>query len=253
MAPRGIKHSALTAALFLSACQIVDRTPNQPEPQRLARTRGFEWVTDSSDHFRLYIEAASPAAQRIDLLKFTLEQDRSRVLRLLGESDFDSPINVFVVASRDQMERLTGQSTNAIAYHRSRVIVLTITTEWSATSAHEILHIIAMNSWGLAPVWLNEGVAVLADGKWQGHALHTAAKELLERDLMVPLDRLTSQFREVAPAVAFPQAGSLIQYIATHYGIAAVKSALAGRTQRISANCRQGSRGCRCGLAGIPA
>jgi hypothetical protein len=219
----GIKHISLAAALLLSACQLVDRTPNQPDPQRLLRTRGFEWVTDSSDHFRLHIESASPAAQRTDLLKFTLEHDRTRVLRLLRESDFGPVIDVFVVASRDQMQRLTGQSTNAIAYHRSRVIVLTITSEWSATSAHEILHVIAMNSWGVGPVWLNEGLAVLADGTWQGQPLHAAAKALLDRDQLVPLDELIKEFRTLAPAIAYPQAGSLIQYIADQYGIAAVK------------------------------
>ena len=208
---------------LLTACHVIDRPPRQPSPDRLVGARGFVWVADSSDHFRMHIDSGSIAAHRRDLLKFQLEHARSRVLTLIGEQDYARPIDVFIVADNAAMRRLTKQATNGIAYHRSHVIVLTVTPTWSAIPVHEVFHVIAMNTWGVGPVWLNEGMAVLADGVWQGRAVHEVTRELLVQQKLVSLERLTRRFRAEDAAVVYPQAASLLKYIGEQFGIEAIR------------------------------
>ena len=209
--------------ILLTSCQVLDRTPSQPRPDRLVGARGFVWVADSSEHFRIYVDTGSIATQRRDLLKFQLEHARSRVLTLIGEDDYARPIDVFIVANNAAMRRLTKQATNGIAYHRSHVIVLTVTPTWSAIPVHEIFHVIAMNTWGVGPVWLNEGMAVLADGIWQGRAVHEVTRDLLKQKKLVSLERLMTRFRDEDAAVVYPQAASLLKYIGEQFGIEAIK------------------------------
>ena len=209
--------------ILLTSCQFLNPTPLQPSPERLASARGFVWVTDSSEHFRMHIDSGSIAVRRRDLLKFQLEHARSRVLTLIGEQDYARPIDVFIVADNAAMRRLTKQATNGIAYHRSHVIVLTVTPTWSAIPVHEVFHVIAMNTWGVGPVWLNEGMAVLADGVWQGRAVHEVTRELLVQKKLVSLERLTTRFRAEDATVVYPQAASLLKYIGEQFGIEALK------------------------------
>ncbi|MEX2284012.1 MAG: hypothetical protein WEE89_16115 [Gemmatimonadota bacterium] len=211
-------------SLLTTSCQLLDGTPRQPEPERLAATSGFVWVTDSSEHFRLHIDTGSIAVGRRDLLKFQLENDRTKVLWLVGDTGYVRPIDAFIVGTPEAMQRLTGQSANGIAYHKSHVIVLTVTPSWSAIPAHEIFHIIAMNAWGTGPVWLNEGMAVLADGRWHDRPLHDVARELLDGQQLVSLERLIRRFRDGEAAVVYPQAASLLKYIVDQYGLDAVKA-----------------------------
>ena len=209
--------------ILLTSCQLINPTPRQPSPERLASARGFTWVADSSEHFRMHIDSGSIAAHRRDLLKFQLEHARSRVLTLIGEQDYARPIDVFIVADNAAMRRLTKQATNGIAYHKSHVIVLTMTPQWSSVPVHEIFHVIAMNTWGVGPVWLNEGMAVLADGVWQGRAVHEVTRELLAQQKLVSLERLMRRFRAEDAAVVYPQAASLLKYIGEQFGIEAIR------------------------------
>jgi hypothetical protein len=213
----------LSASLF-SACHVLASDLQQPTPRALASARGFRWVNDSSEHFKLHIERGSPLEHRRDLLKLRLEEARRRVLTRLGADDYAEPIHVFVVGARARMRPLVGRSTNAIAFHRSHVIAMVVTENWGAAAAHEIFHVVAMNLWGVGPVWLNEGLGVYMDGQWLGNDLHATAKYLLDRDALLTFERLRKDFRDADELVAYPQAGSLARYLFQQHGRAAVKA-----------------------------
>ena len=82
-----------------------------------------------------------------------------------------------------------------IARHR----IYGYTGPGSAIPVHEIFHAIAMNTWGVGPVWLNEGLAVLADGVWQGRPVHEVSRELLAQQKLVRFERLITDFRDEDP------------------------------------------------------
>jgi hypothetical protein len=86
---------------------------------------------------------------------------------------------------------------------------------------HEIMHVLAMNLWGLPGLpygWVSEGLAVLAQGECRGYDLHRLAGSMHERDLLVPIDTLINQFWEQDDVVAYVQAGSFIRYVYEAYG-----------------------------------
>jgi hypothetical protein len=214
---------ALTA-IFLSACHLFASDLQQPTPRDLARARGFRWVNDSSEHFLLHIEQGSALEHRRDLLKVRLETMRRRVLTRIGEQDYATPIHVFVVGARARMRPLVGRSTNAIAFHRSHVMVMVVTENWGAAAAHELFHIFAMNLWGVGPVWLNEGLGVYMDGQWLGNDLHATAAYLADQDALIPFDRLRKDFRDGDELVSYPQVGSFARYLFERYRLDAVKA-----------------------------
>lgn len=213
----------LSACLF-SACHVFAADLQQPTPRELASARGFRWVHDSSEHFELHIERGSALEHRRDLLKVRLEESRRRVLARIGADDYAEPIHVFVVGARARMRPLVGRSTNAITFYRSHVIAMVVTENWGAAAEHEIFHVLAMNLWGVGPVWLNEGMGVYMDGQWMGNNLHATAKYLLDRDALLRFDRLRENFRAADELVTYPQAGSLAKYLFERHGRAAVKA-----------------------------
>jgi hypothetical protein len=189
----------------------------QPTARQLERARGFDWVVDTTEHFILHVQGGSPAAARKDLLGFQLDRARERTLQILNQQDFPDRIDVFAVSSRERMDDLVGRSVDGMAYHRSKVITLVLGDSISGSPAHEVFHVIVMNVWGLGPTWLNEGMSVDAAGSWRGRDVHAVARELRARDQLAPIERLTRDFRALAPQVAYPQAGSLVRYIRERY------------------------------------
>jgi hypothetical protein len=217
----------LLAVFFLTtltACHLLGRDVQQPDPAKLARARGFQWVRDSSEHFLMHIERGSALEHRRDLMKVRLEEARRRVLTRMGEAEYPLPIHIFVVGARARMRPLVGRSTNAIAFHRSHIIAMVVTESWGAAAEHEIFHVLAMNLWGVGPTWLNEGMGVYMDGQWLGNDLHAVAKYLLDRNVLIPLNKLKEDFRDADELVSYPQAGSFARYIFERHGVAAVKA-----------------------------
>jgi hypothetical protein len=117
---------------------------------------------------------------------------------------------------------------DGIAYYNTNVIALVLGDSVSGSPIHEVFHVIAMSTWGLGPTWLNEGMSVYAAGSWQGRDLHARARELRDRNELVPLDRLTRDFRALDPRVAYPQAGSFVRYLHEHYNPAALHALWVG-------------------------
>src|SRR5687768_850901 len=205
-----IRWALLAAAT--SGCGWTPLRAQDVRPLQLREAPAFTWVADSTEHFDIHIEAGSAAETRRGIVAFQLEEARRRVMRVLGLETYPTRISVFVVGSRDRMNRLVRRKTNGIAFHRTHTIALVSTAEWSASSTHELLHILAMNTWGVGPVWLNEGLAVYADGKWHDQDLHATARYLLERRALPPIDRLIKRFRNLDELTAYPAAGSLVKY-----------------------------------------
>lgn len=210
--------------LVLCSCH---RVSGQPTHRDLLRKSGFSWSRVTTEHFRVYTERGSEAEQMAELLGLQLEQSYQRARRLLQIPEQDETIHVFAVGSRDRMERLVGRSIDGLALHRRRVIAMVFGTQDGHTAAeptHEVMHIVAMNTLGVGPVWLNEGFAVYAGGRWRGRDLHEVAREFRAGDQLVELNSLMRNFRDVDPNLAFPQAGSFVRFLHESFGMPAIRA-----------------------------
>lgn len=210
----------LAVALLVAGC-----ARRQPDALELLARTDFSWATDSSAHFVYHAERGSTAHERMPIVMARMEQALARVLDVLGLESYGPRIHVFMVDARPKMRRLTGRSTNAIAFHRTNVVALTVTASWSTLTPHEVLHVVAMNEWGRAETWLNEGLAVYAAGEWRGRDVHELARELAAQRRLIPMGRLVANFRAHDDQVAYPQAGSFVRFLYEKYGRDAVAAA----------------------------
>jgi len=92
---------------------------------------------------------------------------------------------------------------------------------------HELVHIIA-GSVGNPPALLNEGLAVFfqAGGKWDGCHFDAWSRSFDRAGMLFPLDVLFD-FREIGsqaskPGVAYPQAASVVSFLAARHGFSKV-------------------------------
>ena len=211
------------AAIVVAAAGCF-REPRQRTPLELLATRGFAWAADSTAHFRFHVEQGSDAHARLPVFMARFERDRRAVLDLLGEPRYPQRIDVFIVDARADLAALFGRETNGVAQYRTNVIGIVATPEWSAATAHEVLHVIAMNLWGVTELWLNEGLAVYAAGNWHGSDLHETAAALMAADDAIPLRRLIANFRAQEEARAYPLAGSFVRFLHERFGDDALRA-----------------------------
>ena len=156
------------------------------------------------------------------------EQARTRVLALLGERDYSARVTVFIVPSRARMKALIDKEVNGQAIPNRNVVLYVINDSIDASGAHELCHVIAKASWGDADDWINEGLAVYADDRWQQRPLHAVASYLLEQRQLVPLADLLRRFNQYPDLVTYPEAGSFVKFLYETYGLGTVKQIWSG-------------------------
>lgn len=188
----------------------------------LADRSGFHWDTRELDAIALYVESGSAGAANIDKLGADAREARQRVLAYLHESVYPPTLSIFVVGDRDRMKDLVGRRTNGTGYYGSNAVCLVGTGGIRGVATHELLHVVAMNLWGVPERWINEGAAVDAGGSWQGHDLHAVCKHLAAGDALPSLADLTRRFDRLPSVVSYPAAGSFVRYLRNACGLDSV-------------------------------
>ena len=219
------KVAAVAAMVAVTVTSFSCARVTAPTVPELASRRDFRWTTARTEHVDLYVEENSFAAARIDSLMTRSEAAWSRVLELLGVGTYTPRISVFVVDSRERMQALIGVTTNGQAIPRRHAAFYVYNAQVDAFGAHEILHVVAKNLWGDADDWINEGLAMYADDRWQGNPLHTVASYHLERGTLIPLAFLLRRFNAHDVMTSYPAVGSFAKFIYERYGREAVRQA----------------------------
>ena len=221
--------AAMTVAGF--GCFRV-AAPTVPE---LTSRRDFAWTTAHGEHVDLYVEEKSFAAAHIDSLMTRSEAAWSRVLEVLGVATYPPRISVFVVESRDRMQALIGLTANGQAIPRRQAAFSVYNAQVDAFGAHEMFHVVAKNLWGDAADWINEGLAMHADDRWDGQPLHTVASYHLERGFLIPLAPLLHRFNAHDVMASYPGVGSFVKFVYERYGREAVRQAWQGGVPGLTA------------------
>ncbi len=195
----------------------------QRSVESLTQSSGFDWETREFNGLVLHVETGSVASRNAQKLGADIVAARLRVLTYLQEAAYEPTLSFFVVVDRDRMKDLIGRRSNGTGYYTSNALCLVGTESIRHGATHELLHVIAMNLWGVPQRWVNEGAAVDATGPWHGYDVHAVCKHLRADDALPSLRELTRRFDRLPSLVKYPAAGSFVRYLRNNYGIDSVR------------------------------
>jgi len=214
------------AGTFLGGCGSLIVT--QQSVEDLRDRRGFSWTTHESDAFTIYAEDGLAPSEEMPAIADAADESKRIVLSTLDLAVYEPRISVFLVSSRDRMRDLIGRRTNATGYHSSNSVCIVWTLSGRSGLRHEMVHVIAMNEWGIPERWLNEGLAVDAAGPWIGRDVDAVCRILREHGDLPSLQDLTRRFDKLPSAVSYPAAGSFVRFLRESYGIETVREVWTG-------------------------
>ncbi|HEX8696202.1 MAG TPA: hypothetical protein VF746_27540 [Longimicrobium sp.] len=194
-------------------------------------TPGFRWRRVDAPKLRVYVQPGSYAARHAAELAALAARARADAYRLLELGEDGRTLHVFYVEDRAQMGRLTGQAVRGgTAYPEERVAVVAASARRRPSARHEAMHAVSIGAWGRSPAgdWVQEGVAVLAEGTCGPYDLETVAAFLVQSGRALPLDRLTGAFRAQDDLTAYLQAGGLLGHLRARHGTRAVRALWTG-------------------------
>lgn len=183
--------------------------------------RGFDWVRDTADVFRLYAEAGSGPAERFEEVAAELTgQVLPRIRQVIGRGIGADPVHLFLLEGPKDMKRLVGWAGTAVA--TDSFVLHQLPNQRSRLGVHEFMHVATGRNFGERNgfgAWiLNEGVAVFADGRWHGYGLHALTNHLRRTDRGLSLQTLLAAGRSHPEAATYPQAGSFVAYLYDRFG-----------------------------------
>jgi len=146
----------------------------------------------------------------------------AEVLDLLGESDWDSILNVFYIESREEMKKIVGHPYSGFADWNGNGIFIVVNPEWRSFEKHEFAHIVTLGVWGAPDItshWMIEGIAVYCDGWCREYNVDEIAFSLLTKNQLPPLQKLFEDFTSLGEIRAGFYAASFIGFIRNTFGV----------------------------------
>jgi hypothetical protein len=229
---------AVATTVIGAACQSPSDRPSAPVNLgdiALAHPR-FAWDSIPSEAFTLYVPRGSYAAERASQYRDELEAALAHALAMLGEVRYPAHLRVFVLASREDVESVTGTGWNGWADPAGKSVGVVARAECRPVFRHEIMHAVSLLLWGnpLGPAgdplppkdanvfarggWLREGIAAAAEDLYLRYSYRGMAAQWQAEGALLSLDTLVHAFYQSDDLAAYLQAGSLVQYLLERYG-----------------------------------
>jgi hypothetical protein len=208
-------YCVLTSGLVLQAQQ-----PAGLAASALADS-SFQWVRQDIPDFRVYFVPDSYARTHRDSLLERLPGALAHARELIDAPPLEGPIDLFFIENRAEMAELIGASATGFAEASTRTVLLVTNPEWRAFERHEIMHVVAGQTWGSpAPgsAWLQEGLAQAADGRCAGYSNVDVMLALTRRHGWIPLDVMLTRFRAQPDLRAYLQAAAFVDYLLRRFG-----------------------------------
>lgn len=183
---------------------------------------GFTWIERSSPPFQVHFLTGSYPANHQDSLLSRLESAHGHAFELIGLPRDTTPLQVFYLETRLQMETLLGRRATGFAEPATGTVLLMTNPDWRAFERHEVMHVVAERNWGPADPesdWLREGLAQFADGNCGRWRNEQVANGLAAEHGWVSLDSLFHDFRALPDIKAYLESASLAGYIHRTYGV----------------------------------
>jgi hypothetical protein len=211
------------AGFFTRAAAAPEPCPNRLHPESLRKHAGFEWKSARSASFDYFFEPSSPAERDIDTIKKQAEEYRARVERLLGGKPAPFQVDIFIVDSYSRMKALCGYE---FSWACGTTLGILYGNSINSLGTHEDCHIMASRLWGPnREKWLQEGLAVYSDDRWEGLPLHALCKHLHDAHRLIPIQSLIANgwHTRYSSRITYPELGSFVKFLYEKYGINAVK------------------------------
>lgn len=166
--------------------------------------------------------------ERISQLADSVEQARSVVLALIDERDnpAEERLELFLVETRDDMQRLAGRPVGGFAQPGELTAALVAGPGYHAFFRHELTHAYSAHRWGVrrSGAWLDEGLAALATGPCQGHSIDEIAAGYVRRGDAPTLSALAGDFYKIPELPGYFTAASLTEFVKRHDGVSALRA-----------------------------
>jgi len=222
----------LVAATILGSSHAAGPRPaSAQEPAGLAAAAladsAFSWTRKEAPGIRSWFQPGSYAYTHRDSLLARLSVGLEADARLIDAPPLPGPVDVFFLASREEMAAVTGHAVTGFAEMATRSVFLVTNPAWRAFERHEIMHVVAASAWGVpaaGTAWLQEGLAQAADGSCGGVPNAAVAAALADRHGWIPLDAMLERFREQSDLRAYLQAAAFVDFLVKEVGPAALRS-----------------------------
>jgi hypothetical protein len=136
-------------------------------------------------------------------------------------------IDVFAVADRRELERLTGLTYGGYADPLSATVVITGHGRVWRALHHEIMHVVSVQLWGVPAApdgWLLEGLGTLAMEQCAGREFDALAAHLLAERRLPGLTALIEEFHSIDDVVSYIGVASAAGWIRDRHGRDAVRA-----------------------------
>ena len=203
--------------LFLIACD----SPAAKEKGGKAEDPVMQQVANVSFRF-----PASGFAyeNRNRLLQECLEAIKSNAA-LIKLPTYNDSITIQFLRSRQEMKFYTGMTPSGIALVPSKILYVVAngdSNEVKPRLRHELMHMMAMTSWGDPAAdsnWMNEGLASYAENNCNGYNDEQIYRYLSVTKMLISMTELTTSFYQQPEMIAYHQAGYIVQFLLTTYGV----------------------------------
>jgi hypothetical protein len=186
----------------------------------------FSWAGMEAPGIRAWFQPGSYAYAHRDSLLVRLPVGLEADIDLIDAPPLPGPVDVFFLASREEMAAVTGHAVTGYAEMATRSVFLVTNPVWRAFERHEIMHVVAASAWGrpaAGTAWLQEGLAQAADGSCGGYRNAAVAAALAEKHGWIPLDTLIGRFREQSDLRAYLQAAAFVDFLIREVGSEALR------------------------------
>jgi len=185
-------------------------------------------LVESKGHFAVYyLEGDRYVETRIDGIAERREQSYGELAAKINPA-FDDPIALFLFPDGASKLAYMGHEGDGLAFGRLLAEVFNEKTQLDPY--HELTHIIA-GTVGSPPALFNEGLAAyMQEGhRWNGYHVDAWSKAFAARGALWPLPKLFT-FDDIGPSetkpgIAYPEAASVIGYLAGRHGFEKVMAA----------------------------
>lgn len=187
----------------------------------------YHWNSLTSDHIALYwYQGDQPFAQEL------MDAALGALQRLASDTgvSLEQVVNIYIYASQqDLLGALVFpyEWTGGIAFSDYSTIAISISPydlAWGKGGmAHELAHLVVHQAvfgpFGLVPVWLNEGLAVYAEGELSSD-LQSSLEKAISKDELISVRSLASSFPTDPDEarLSYAESYSLVVFLLDNYG-----------------------------------
>ncbi len=174
----------------------------------------------STNHYEFFFPANSLAERDMPKLeKFQEECYRKTCIKY----GFKKPLKVSFIlySSPDERKRFTSHSGNGNADQILPRVFILYTDDTKCIGSHELAHVLSRENWSreYPGGFLDEGVAELPDGTWNGKPHREIARELLQNGKLPRISDLEADWGSVSDEVSYPVSAVFVSFALEKHGL----------------------------------